>query len=389
MREVESKHAELQTARASFSTATNEEIGGLLGAKKEGRVILSYLVGARRTILFLFTAAENGKAAEMQVRELDVAQADLYDLVLQFRESCGAADGRGARTDVTLKPPKPADPIDTVEGQAKKLYDMLLKPVEDSLAGKTQLIISTDDVLSMLPFQALMSADGKFVVENYVVSYAPSVTALLKMSSPKTSHGEGTLVVGNPEMPPGFRALPHAGEEASAVAAAEGTKALIGSEATETAVKRAILRANRIYFATHGVLNEKASQYSELVFSPDSQNDGLLQAREILNLDLSASEVVLSACQTALGQRAKGEGVLGLCWSFFVSGVPSCVVSLWSVDDRSTALLMQEYYRRLKEPGQTKAGALALAQRSLLGGPNGAFRHPYHWAPFVLIGNWK
>jgi CHAT domain-containing protein len=117
---------------------------------------------------------------------------------------------------------------------------------------------------------------------------------------------------------------------------------------------------------------------------PARAEDGLLQMYEIFNMKLNADLVVLSACETGLGKDVKGEGLIGLTRAFLYAGTPSVVVSLWKVEDRSTADLMVRFYRHLKGGKLSKAEALRQAQLELI--REGKFTHPYHWAPFVLVG---
>jgi transposase len=119
----------------------------------------------------------------------------------------------------------------------------------------------------------------------------------------------------------------------------------------------------------------------------DSNDDGLLEAREVMQLDLQADLVVLSACQTARGRIGAGEGMVGMSWAFFVAGVPTMVASQWKVDSASTAKLMVDFHKRLKEQSaqsETKASALQQASLNLM--KDSRYRHPYFWAGFVMIG---
>jgi CHAT domain-containing protein len=121
-----------------------------------------------------------------------------------------------------------------------------------------------------------------------------------------------------------------------------------------------------------------------------SPEDGFLTAREIFDLDLSAAEmVVLSACNTARGEKRSGEGIVGLTWALFVAGAPTQVLSQWAVDDASTATLMQRFYANLTGQGQTAKGAALRRAALTLLRDGGRHRHPYYWAPFVLIGDWR
>ena len=130
--------------------------------------------------------------------------------------------------------------------------------------------------------------------------------------------------------------------------------------------------------------------YSEVVLaeSRDASDDGLLAAWEIMRLNLLADIVVLSACETARGEIAQGEGIIGFTWALFVAGCPSSVVSQWKVDSASTKQLMVAFHRALLGGNRselTKADALRAAKLSLLRDPR--WRHPFYWSPFVLVGS--
>ncbi len=117
-----------------------------------------------------------------------------------------------------------------------------------------------------------------------------------------------------------------------------------------------------------------------------SEDDGFLTAREIYELKLNAEMVVLSACETARGKNTEGEGVVGLTWALFAAGVPTQVVSQWKVSDASTPLLMAQFYGNLKA-GQKKGQSLRNAALAML--HDGKHSHSYHWAAFVLFGDWR
>ncbi|HEY8203953.1 MAG TPA: CHAT domain-containing tetratricopeptide repeat protein [Pyrinomonadaceae bacterium] len=190
----------------------------------------------------------------------------------------------------------------------------------------------------------------------------------------------------------------------------------LGSEAREENVKTAgrLSQYRFIHFATHGLLNEERPQYSGLILSlsnsgvpasasdnlearpgagaPQSTlrnpqaEDGLLQVYEVFNLRLNADLVVLSACETGLGKEVKGEGLVGLTNAFLYAGTPSVVVSVWKIQDRSTADLMVKLYKEMNR-GQDKTEALRQAKLALI--RDRRFAHPYYWAPFILIGDPK
>jgi len=117
----------------------------------------------------------------------------------------------------------------------------------------------------------------------------------------------------------------------------------------------------------------------------DTGEDGILTARELMELALSAEMVVLSACETARGQARPGEGAIGMVWALTVSGVPTQVLSQWKVSDESTVMLMSHYYKALRA-GQSPAAALREAALALR--QQKRFQHPYYWAPFICISSW-
>jgi CHAT domain-containing protein len=163
----------------------------------------------------------------------------------------------------------------------------------------------------------------------------------------------------------------------------------VGDHATEERAKAIGKEVRYIHFATHGFLDERVPLNSALALtipgSPaDGQDNGLLQAWEIFEgLRIDADLVVLSACETALGKEMGGEGLVGLTRAFQYAGAHSIVASLWSVADESTPELMKRFYGYLKA-GRTKDEALRAAQIDAL-----RTSHPFHWAAFQLIGDWK
>jgi CHAT domain-containing protein len=133
--------------------------------------------------------------------------------------------------------------------------------------------------------------------------------------------------------------------------------------------------------------------YSRVLLSQEAGNaneDGLLEAWEIMKLDLKADIVVLSACETARGRVAAGEGVIGLTWALFIAGTPTTVVSQWKVESASTTELMVEFHGNLRshfKPGGQQLGpALALREAALKLLKNRRYSHPFYWAGFVVVG---
>lgn len=185
--------------------------------------------------------------------------------------------------------------------------------------------------------------------------------------------------------------LPGTGREVSAIAGRyppSEVKVYQGMEANEENVKNNPLveAAERLHFATHGLVDERQPELSGLLLTPTGkdEDDGLLQVYEIFNLSLRADLVVLSACETGLGQKVTGEGLVGLTRAFLYAGSPSVVVSLWRVGDDSAPDLMVGFYDSLDRLGD-KAEALREAKLAMI--REGGSSHPYSWAPFILVGD--
>jgi CHAT domain-containing protein len=181
--------------------------------------------------------------------------------------------------------------------------------------------------------------------------------------------------------------LPEAETEVRALARLYGrtrSRVYVGRDATESALKSSAVGRDVIHVAAHAVLDDEQPFYSSVVLAREGDDDGLLEAWEVRDMDLDAELVVLSACQTGRGRVTPGEGVVGLSWALFAAGVPAAVVSRWNVESSSTAEMMVEFHRQLLSPGASKAEALRRAARRLL--RKERFRHPYYWAGFVALG---
>jgi CHAT domain-containing protein len=316
----------------------------------------------------------------------------------------------------------PKSDFDAWQAPARRLYKMLIGPVEVTLRGERNLVIVPDGVLYYLPFESLIStAEGgsaRFLIEDYAVAYAPSATVfgnLLaepgKQARPRShellaygdpAFGSATNVAGTSRLGDVVRGvyqsagikfppLPNTRAEVETIGAlypAARRKIYIGPNATEASVKSEHLPSyKRLHFATHAVLDEQVPARSGVVLSlaNTGNEDGILRTNEIFNLELNADLVVLSACQTGLGTLVKGEGMVGLTRAFLYAGSPRVVVSLWEVNDRATADFMKTFHQKMKE-GQSPGLALRAAKLNMLQSGSAAYRHPYFWTPFVLVG---
>jgi CHAT domain-containing protein len=277
------------------------------------------------------------------------------------------------------------------------------------LPASGELVVVAHGPLALVPLAALPAggAAGGTLGERYALRYAPSLATLRAAEAQgtardarSTSRGRA-LVVGNPTMPtvrsPLGRVvplppLPAAGREGQWVADALGATLLTGHAATERAVHERLADARVIHLATHGFAysSDARALDSFIALAPDSAagSDGLLTVGEVLDRAprLTADLVVLSACQTGLGNLKQAEGTVGLQRAFLAKGARSVLVSLWSVSDEATELLMRRFYehwlRDSDRPG--KAEALRRAQGDVR--TTRGFADPRYWAGFQLVG---
>lgn len=302
-----------------------------------------------------------------------------------------------------------ADQDKTREILLKDLYSILIQPVQSYLPESPDSVVTfvPHGALFSVPFAALMSTKGKYLIEERTVSYLPAIGVLRateKIASEPDRPSDNTLLAfGNPitKVIAFLGTLPFAEKEVKKVAAlfGEGKATIeVGSQATKAAYKSLAPKNSVIHLATHGLISEERPMESALVLAPDGADDGLLTVKDILTMPpLKAKMVVLSACQTGRG-KITGDGVVGLSRAFIIAGAPSVVVSQWNVDDVMTEYQMNEFYKSFLS-GKSKAAALRDAQiktisfmDKLLAPPPGQVANrpnPRLWAAFQLIGDTK
>jgi CHAT domain-containing protein len=266
------------------------------------------------------------------------------------------------------------------QGLLQQLHQLLVAPLDEVLAAYSQLIIVPHGPLHYLPFHALHDGES-FLLERHATSYLPGASLLryCKEARPATSQ---VLALGHSR----DGALPYAIKEAQSVAAILDGQIVLETEATPARLRAMVPHCRVLHLAAHGDFRPDNPLFSGLALS-----DGWLTTLDIFNLPLKASLVTLSACQTGRNVVGGGDELLGLTRAFLYAGAASLVLSLWAVEDRSTAQLMTTFYGRLAQ-GQIKGAALRDAQLQFIRGQNGhdstaLYAHPYFWAPFFLVGD--
>ena len=317
-----------------------------------GVVVLEYFVTQDGVLLWI---VDKDKVASVKVALL---RKKLQAKVSAFREAIQQFDEN-----------------DKFRQQSEELFRVLIQPALAHIRGK-ELLIIPHDVLHYVPFQALLAPNGKYLIEDYPINYLSSASLMQFTQEKRKAKGELTsilaqagkvLALGNPDLNDPRMSLQFAGIEAKEIKALYPQSTVyLEKEATEEKAKTLSPQNDIVHFASHAELNENDPLASAILLAKSDKEDGRLEVREIFGMDLKASLVVLSACETGLGKLSSGDELVGLTRAFIYTGTPSVVVSLWKVDDGSTAALMGSFYQHLKT--MTKVEALRRAQLEMIRG---------------------
>jgi CHAT domain-containing protein/tetratricopeptide (TPR) repeat protein len=373
-----------------------------------GSAALVYFVASDTLLIWLVDPR-----GDVQMSRQAVSEAQLAGQVAALREGLGA-DSAAVRSGGDLRTPPALESSRGVRSRAAssadaqraaaRLADWLIpRALADRVSAGGELLIVPYGALNLLPFAALpVDANGQPLGSRYGIRYAPSLAAIAELAAqPRRSVAEiraRPLIVGNPVMP---RVRNAAGAEVplSRLSGAEAEARWVGGQigasvlgdalATEAEVKRRLPTATVVHLATHGYAysSEARARDSFVALAPTPSEDGLLTVAEVLDgiPSLQADLVVLSACQTGLGDLKQAEGSVGLQRAFLAKGARSLLVSLWSVSDEATEQLMRSFYTHWLN-GASKADALRRAQMQVRGAPGSRFYDPRYWAAFQLVG---
>ncbi|OGW67629.1 MAG: hypothetical protein A3J72_06150 [Nitrospirae bacterium RIFCSPHIGHO2_02_FULL_40_19] len=341
--------------------------------------------------------------------------------------------------------------------EAKLLYEVVIKPVEKYIKGKKTLFISPDGNLNLIPFEVLMTPDGRYLIEDYLINYISAGRDIIRFTDTTTAKGD-VIIIADPDYDMGlkerdkmterlkvakiirggvsrdasnlsFDRLPETKQEADDIEKVLKKRFKVKNYQDRSAIEEVIFSSETptiLHLATHGyflkdeemkggsdirgvtiklkegfamdeginpVLSEAEGienpmLRSGIVFSgvntslKTGRDEGMVSAEKILGLNLKGTDlVVLSACETGVGDVKNGEGVFGLKKAFMLSGAKTLVMSLWSVPSAETTEIMTEFYTLMAE-GNTKSGALRQARLNMMEkSPN-----PFYWGAFVMVG---
>jgi CHAT domain-containing protein/predicted negative regulator of RcsB-dependent stress response len=296
---------------------------------------------------------------------IPVGQADLVKIVDGFR-------------DLVVNGKRGAIPA------AAQLGKLLVEPLK--LAPGQRLIIVPHGPLHYLPFQALR-VDDKYMIERHPISIAPSISIASQLAQRTGKAVPEITAFGNPRVGDEYE-LPGAEREVKEVSSLFPQKTLyMGAAATKTQFREAVGKSSLVHVAAHAQADMVDPIYSRILLANEDGKQSFLEAREILGIDMHDTALVtLSACESGLGRIAQGDEILGFTRSFLAAGTSSLIASLWPVSDDSAELLMSTLYGELAQgkdiQSAMQAGQLAVLHQSKMS-------HPFFWAPFNLIGNWR
>ncbi len=277
------------------------------------------------------------------------------------------------------------DPRENRNAIGRRLYEVLIAPARRLIPPGANVLVVPDGALHELNFETLLTEDDppRYWIEEATVAVTPAVSVV---SPAEPARARGLLVLGDPEPPSAeFARLPDAGVEIANIEKhfpGSLKKVITGREANPEAYhESAPQRYALIHFAAHAEANRESPLDSAVILS--RQGDAYrLYAREVLAQPLQARLVTISACRSAGARNYSGEGLVGFAWAFLAAGARNVIAGLWDVNDRSTAALISELYRRLAA-GESPARALRSAKLTLLAHP--VYRRPYYWAPFQIF----
>jgi CHAT domain-containing protein len=345
------------------------QVGELTAATVDLPALQRALAGDERVVQFhalpdrlvVWVVSSGGITA----KTLQVGRGDLEEWVETFRNS--VVRGRAAAI-----------------ANADKLGEALIAPL--GLADGVRLIVAPHGPLHYLPFQALR-VGGRYLIERHPVSVVPSMSVAAQLAQRAPRVEPLLTAFGNPRIADPYDLPGAEAEIKQLVRVFPRNQVYMGAQATKTQFREAVARAPIVHVAAHAEADQVDPLYSRILLANEDGKQNFLEAHEIAGLSLQRTALVtLSACESGLGRIASGDEVLGFTRSFLAAGASTLIASLWPVSDDSTEVLMSTLYRELAA-GRDIQRAMQAGQLAVLRQPR--FAHPFFWAPFNLIGDWR
>jgi CHAT domain-containing protein len=386
--------------------ALNEEIDALspdfTRAMHESSIpseqeLSSYLDQQQQTVVY-YTSGEEGtyliglSPRAKVFQRIPIGQDSLKNLIEQLRNAIYTNPGQPAAKD-----------LQELARTSRQLYQLLLAPIEDIATDR--LVIIPDGPLEIIPFSLLLSEDIKaeavplkkwpFAIRDYSFSYAYSLELLLRPQEGQHAKVQNKILAFAPDFQAGMLRgdstrfqgeLKSNQDEVAFIDDQFSCQAYYEEEALLSVFRKEAAHYSVLHLATHAAANTNIGDYSFLAFSEAEQYDHQLEVGELYGMHIPAELVVLSACETGLGEWQRGEGVIGLERAFSYAGAKSLITTHWKVSDRASAKLMSQFYDQLAT-GLPKDIALQQAQLAYINGNENWLSHPFFWAGFVQKGN--
>jgi CHAT domain-containing protein/Tfp pilus assembly protein PilF len=426
--------------RLSFSYAEKSKARAFLDMLEESKINIGRASSSESDLTEIRNALIDSDSLLVEYKITDeglfawaITKDDIKILKIDVAKNTLQKDIKTLRTYITAK----SEPVEFAQ-KAFNLYSLLLGQIMGEIKNKTKLLIAPDGILYYLPFDVLIDENPgnnyndehyrnlSFLIKKYTIRYCPSLSVAAAIRQHKTekrvTFEKDLFALGDPVYSDkgawdnniyvrsafsepdrkSLSRLVHSGDEVLNIAKLfKKTDVFLNEQATkEQMIFPGRLEQYRfIHIAAHGLLNENKPRLSGIVLAGNaSQADfNVLRMDEIFHLKVNADLVVLSACNTGLGRIVSGEGVVGLTRAWFYAGASSVMASLWPVDDKSTAYLMEEFYRNIKR-NMNFSDALRNAKLLLIDTANNnpgqdktepEYDYPYYWAGFVLSGTDK
>ncbi len=388
----------IKRANSSYASLVAVNPTDLVGIRKllpEKTLLLEYFPTDSELYIFVVT-----RESAPSIRTVAISRADLVKLVMQYREALSSASEqsvldrstRGVLWKDDGKPDFKSD-IEPIKDATVRLYQALIAPVQAEVDASDTLLIVPAGELYYLPIHALGRAnqDGSltFLIEQKRLAYLASADLLNAVASVTTvDNSQGStrplLAMGNPD-----GSLPAATDEVTNLGRIFiHANIITGKDATVSRMAQSTAGISYVHFATHGIINSLEPKESYLLLAGEP---GRLSVKDIVedNYKLSFAGtrlVTLSACDTNIGGYDPSAAYSSLSRAFTKAGAPTVVASLWSVNDTSTKDTMMLFYKELAA-GQSKAESMRRAQLAVMRDPR--FAHPFYWAPFIVLGDWR
>ncbi len=351
---------------AEIVTVTSLPVNQIQDLLEEKNIILEYYITENKLIIFHISKHDFG------YKVINVSKAEIENFVENTKLWLLNLATIDTAEDILKQ--------DAFNWYNKKLSEILFSPVEDIVSQYQQIIFIPHQILHCFPFALLLDREQRYIVETYEIVIFPT-PRLLNLTSLKTNKNN-IVVIANTTGDLHYANLE--GEQIKNIL--PRTKIFSGRQATKSMVIKNMLESDIIHFACHAKVNLDNPLFSYIVVANDNVQERQftrIELNEILNLNLKSDLVVLSCCETAIGKIVPGDEITCFPRAFIIAGAKSVVVTLWEIDDKSTAKLISEFYKNIFIYKKTKSQALKNAQCYMI--KKGY--SPYHWAGFQLIGS--